>query len=253
MPTGPSLPDTERTSQRLLVKLDSGSVPIDVHSIARLWTGLSIIEEDIDGPGYLLPLGSLGAEIIIRQSDPVERKRFTIAHELGHWVLGITCERKTGKFEQPAGLRHDTIERWCDAFAASFLVPRQLLVEYFRGIDDQLLATHLLAAPRHFRVSEDAMFLHTYEVLRMRIAYFEPRSSKILRAFVPDAIAAQMERAISLPSIRDWLHLETFAQKIEVDSTWFTCCWNRLSRSGRSLIVLNPLSRSKPPISRPTP
>jgi Zn-dependent peptidase ImmA (M78 family) len=242
VPSESLLPDPERTSQRLLVKMATGAIPVDVYEATRLWAGLSIIEEDIDGPGYLLPLGKLGSEIIVRQADPIERKRFTIAHELGHWVLGITCERKTGEFSQPPGLRHDVIEKWCDTFAATFLVPREILIDYFRDVHDPLIATHLLAAPKRFRVSEEAMFLRAYEVLGMRIAYFEPGSAKITRAFVPETVIPEIERALSLPDIRSWLHLDALALRVRIDSARFICCWSTLRGSRRVLLVLAPCS-----------
>jgi hypothetical protein len=61
-----SLLDPENTSRRLLEKIGVDSIPIDVHGIEKVWKGLTIVEEEIDGPGYLLPLGKIGAEIIVR-------------------------------------------------------------------------------------------------------------------------------------------------------------------------------------------
>lgn len=240
MRTETSLPDPERTSERLLEKMGVNRIPIDVHDVARLWTGLSIIEENIDGPGYLLPLGRLGGEIIVREADSVERKRFTIAHEVGHWVLGKTCERKMGEFRQPAGLRHEVIEKWCDTFAASFLIPRQTLINYFQDVHEPLLVAHLRAAPKHFRVSEEAMFFRAYEVLGMRIAYFETKSVQVTRAFVPDAMIAEVERALLSSDVRNWLHLDALAIKIRIGSTRFSCCWSTLRGSGRGLLLLTP-------------
>jgi hypothetical protein len=236
----PSLPDPERTSQRLLVKMEGHRIPVDVHGVTKVWAGLSIVEEEIDGPGYLLPLGKIGGEIIVRGRDPIERKRFTIAHEVGHWVLGMTCERKAGEFRQPAGIRRDVIEKWCDAFAASFLVPRQMLIDHFRGVHGALLVTHLGAAPKQFRVSDEAMFLRVYEVLGMRVAYFDVRTKKITRAFVPDTAVADLERMLASPEVSDYLYLDALALTTRVGSAKFVCSWRGARKSGSALLVLAP-------------
>lgn len=47
----------------------------------------------------------------------VARKRFTALHELGHLILQLRD-----------GLDYDTIEKICDAFAATMLLPKQLLI-----------------------------------------------------------------------------------------------------------------------------
>jgi hypothetical protein len=238
----PSLPDPGRTSQRLLNKIGNEGIPVDVYAVSKIWENLSILEESIDGPGYLLPLGKLGAEIIVRQADPVERRRFTIAHEVGHWVLGITCEQKTGEFRQPTGVRSDLVEKWCDAFAASFLIPSNRLIEYFTGVDDFVLVRHILNAPKRFRVSEETMFLRTYEVLGIRIVYVQCDSSspRITRSFVPRELVPEIETVIASPDVRELLWSEGFSSRMKVGVADFLCCWSRLPDSSKNILVLNP-------------
>ena len=238
------LPDPERTSQRLLEKMGVDRVPVDVHGVSKVWAGLSIVEENIDGPGYLLPLGKIGAEIVVRGADPVERKRFTIAHEVGHWVLGITCESKGGKFRQPPGVRHDVVEKWCDRFAVSLLVPRETLVNHFEDVHQAGLVAHVAAAPKRFRVSEEAMFLRLHEVLGMRIAYFDIGSKRITRAFVPDSAVPEMEQSLSPPDVREHLHFDALALPVAIGPAKYFCCWRKLNHSGGALLVLRPRPES---------
>lgn len=215
---------------------------MDVYAVTRVWENLSILEQSIDGPGYLLPLGKLGAEIIVRQEDPIERRRFTIAHEVGHWVLGITCEQKTGEFRQPTGLRSDLIEKWCDAFAASFLIPRNRLIDYFTGVDDSVLIRHLLNAPKRFRVSEEAMFLRTHEVLGTRIAYLQcdSISPRITRSFVPRELVPEIEAVLASADVRELLWSDGFSVRMRLGAADFVCCWSRLPDSSKNILVLNP-------------
>jgi len=219
---------------------------VDVQNVRKLWTNLSIIEENIDGPGYLLPLGKLGAEIIVRQADSLERKRFTIAHEVGHWTLGITCERKLGEFQQPTGVKRELVEKWCDLFAASFLVPRESIADYFRGVHEALLVTRLARAPKHFKVSEEAMFIRMYDVLGIRIAYIdiEARTIRVTRAFVPESVVPEIEKVLMAPEIQDLLGLKTFASKVKVGAARFTCGWGPSPDSRHTLLLLLPCDAS---------
>lgn len=238
----PSLPDPGAISERLLSKIGTEVIPIDVYAVTKFWDNLSILEESIDGPGYLLPLGKLGAEIIVRQADPIERRRFTIAHEVGHWVLGIACEQKTGEFHQPTGVRSDVVEKWCDAFAASFLIPRKMLIEYFSGVDDCALARHLLNAPKRFKVSEEAMFLRTYEVLGTRVAFVEGNSTcpRIARSFVPRELLPELEMVLASADVRELLRSDGFNLRMRLGTADFVCCGSRLRNSSKNLLALNP-------------
>src|SRR4051794_19048821 len=129
------LPNPDQLCRRILERAEIGHPPVDLARIVGIWKNLSTVEEDLDGSGYLLPLGRLGGEIVLNRSDPEERRRFTIAHELGHWVLGIICEKKYGEFQQPPGVARAALEKWCDAFATSLLMPPELVRSWLPGRD----------------------------------------------------------------------------------------------------------------------
>jgi hypothetical protein len=74
------LPDPAVAAEKLLAKAGITSPPVDLSKIASIWPNLFIVEQELDGSGYLLPVGELGAEILINNVDREERKRFTIAH-----------------------------------------------------------------------------------------------------------------------------------------------------------------------------
>lgn len=96
--------------------------------------------------------------IIVYGSESPGAQAFTLSHEIGHLVLqksGISGAR-----------RRDTpyaVERWCDRFAASFLMPRDALrgilgptvIPAPQNITDQQLS--FMAA--RFRVSQHAMLI----------------------------------------------------------------------------------------------
>src|SRR5438132_1516663 len=64
-------------------------IPVPVESIAEDLLGLRIEHTDMDCSGMLLPtqrLIRLRAAEAPRNEYPLRRYRFTIAHELGHWI-----------------------------------------------------------------------------------------------------------------------------------------------------------------------
>lgn len=86
--------------------------------------------------------------IVYNSANPIVRQRFTLAHELGHCLLGHTRNNR------PISLAsNDPTEFEANQFAAELLMPRdQLLTDIKVGIQD----ASALAA--RYQVSEDAMW-----------------------------------------------------------------------------------------------
>ncbi len=59
-------------------------------------------------------------------NDPWCRRRFTIAHEIGHLKFDTLCNKHTES--------QSIIEQECNVFAAELLMPRELLKEDFKKI-----------------------------------------------------------------------------------------------------------------------
>lgn len=153
----------ERIDLRVTVLLDrfyehfpSDELPIPVDSIAVDLLGLTVEEDDdLEVSGMLAPIEHQiwlnGREA--RQSSG--RRRFTLAHELGHWI----CQYEQGQIE-PRYCRSDEIgvgagrklEREANAFAAQLLMPEPLVR---REAGELKVNVHALA--RRFDVSVPAM------------------------------------------------------------------------------------------------
>ncbi len=173
-----TLPNPDQLSQRLLKRVELSDPPVNLKSVLAVWKNLSVVEEDLDGSGYLLPLGRLGAEIVINRNDREERRRFTIAHELGHWVLGLVCEKKYGEFQQPPGVARVALEKWCDAFATNLLMPADLVSSWLPALDQPLLIDAILRASEVFGVSEEAFFIRVWELQGVQVARFRQDSRR---------------------------------------------------------------------------
>jgi hypothetical protein len=97
-----------------------------------------------------------------------ERRRFTIAHELGHFILhrsqrpSFSCDKES-VYSGADTIR--TIEREADDFASNLLMPGDLLREW---ISDQRIDLHVLSAiAQRFEVS--------FEALCIRFIKFTPQ------------------------------------------------------------------------------
>jgi Zn-dependent peptidase ImmA (M78 family) len=99
--------------------------------------------------------------IVLRAGEPEARQRFTLAHELGHWV----CQVKAG-YEAPVYCRdvdvsqaaNRTLEREANVFAAELLMPEPAVREEWPKAES---ATELAS---WFGVSEDAMSWRLYNI-----------------------------------------------------------------------------------------
>jgi Zn-dependent peptidase ImmA (M78 family) len=110
--------------RRYLDTFGGADLPVPVESIAEDLLGLEVERVQLPCSGMLLP----SERRILVNADEVEtRRRFTIAHELGHWV----CQCLEGESE-PVYCRAEDVgldpqakarEREANVFAAELLMP----------------------------------------------------------------------------------------------------------------------------------
>jgi hypothetical protein len=144
-PTPPAMPtptarerarDARGEARQFLQKHKVTTIPVDVERLAR-------------AEGFTLDRGPLGDDdgevvgrrITVNSDHSHARQRFTIAHELGHFVM----DSEHGADEHS--------ERQADVFAGALLIPRDILRREFADEKDpETLA-------RRFRVSREAMWI----------------------------------------------------------------------------------------------
>src|SRR5205085_8276692 len=72
--------------------------------------------------------------IVVAQKFKVEWRRFTAAHEIGHWILHpsvVSLRERPLTGAERANPSRPAEEREADIFAAELLMPRKVLTEYF--------------------------------------------------------------------------------------------------------------------------
>lgn len=156
-------------AERLAEKFGSGVRPIDVKSIADA-LGLKVVEADLGADvSGLLVTNEAEASICVNTLEPGPRQRFTIAHEIGHFVLrhqfepGEHVHVDKGNFISQRGMRAsaglDPKEIEANQFAACLLMPskplRERITELVNG--GHLLDQQVADLAHDFDVSEQAM------------------------------------------------------------------------------------------------
>ncbi len=128
----------------ILSRVVSG-VPVDVHMVTEE-CGASVSEEDLEDSvsGFLVIKDGNGIIGVNRRHHP-NRKRFTIAHELGHYLLhrdaaSVFVDATPVFFRDEVsseGTRLQEIE--ANTFAAELLMPAEILRQ---RVGDQLIDIH---------------------------------------------------------------------------------------------------------------
>jgi Zn-dependent peptidase ImmA (M78 family) len=173
----PSFPNVEEVCEQLLEAVGHTRPPTDLTAVCSLWPDLEVDEEDLDKEGYLIPLGNLGAEILIRRKDPFTRKKFTLAHELGHWTLanltaGKVSFGRTNSESLTIRTEHKTRspeEAWCNKFAASLLMPVRDIRSYLNGVGEGNLPEKISEGHLIFKVAEEAFLSRVRETTPISI------------------------------------------------------------------------------------
>jgi Zn-dependent peptidase ImmA (M78 family) len=142
--------------------------PVDVERIAKR-LGLKVVDFDLgeDISGLLISKGD-STVIAVQENDHPNRKRFTIAHEIGHYHLrhqfepGEHVHVDRGHLIMPRNSRSsegtDRKEIEANQFAACLLMPSKLLMRSIKALKvGSLCDDHVEELANEFEVSEQAM------------------------------------------------------------------------------------------------
>jgi Zn-dependent peptidase ImmA (M78 family) len=139
MATRPTTQDPEAAAVNLLKavwspKLSEAQLPIDPVFVANR-LGISVYDAGIDNSvsGMLVKRAGSDPIIYLNAQDSSNRRRFTCAHEIGHYVKRASDNEESFEYVDRRDGRSswgtDPEERYANSFAASLLIPRDLVVD----------------------------------------------------------------------------------------------------------------------------
>jgi Zn-dependent peptidase ImmA (M78 family) len=160
--------DPVRLAEAIVEQLPDLSKPIPVREIAAAIDIYEIREEMLDGleGGLIVPEDKSEGAILVHKDRPETRKRYTIAHEIGHYVNpwhksdspeGFRCRPKDMAVERfapndPAA----KMEVQANQFAAELLMPKAQVDQFLRGLAGADIAHVIRMADNRFNVSREA-------------------------------------------------------------------------------------------------
>ncbi|MEU9887881.1 XRE family transcriptional regulator [Sphaerisporangium sp. NPDC051011] len=139
-----------------------------VESFGLLAFSLDLGPKVIDG-GYVR-LGSVGVALVNGAAD-TGRRRFTLAHELGHHLLADEYTTEFGLGTAPADR-----EALINAFAVHFLLPRTSVIRRWKQLSQELEdpRSRLVVLAAEYRVSWTAVVSHARTLELISRNQFEP-------------------------------------------------------------------------------
>jgi hypothetical protein len=169
-------PRAHAVRERYLATFGGPELPVPVEAIAEDLLGLRVEEAwDLACSGMLLPAErrivlNAREKAFGRDAPPLRRFRFTIAHEIGHWV----CHCLEGRAPDPepsycrpvdlTDASDRVLEREANVFAAELLMPEPAVREAWAELVAQshTPAEAVAACARRFDVSPTAMQWRLY-------------------------------------------------------------------------------------------
>lgn len=152
----------EAAEQTIASYWQAGQFPVDPYRIAER-LGLTVVESHLDDDisGMVVKLPGRDAEILLEEDDSQERKTFSCAHELGHWMERTMLSSMPKDFaiiEKRGGPR-DAHEFYADEFAGNLLMPTHAIERWVSTHSSVGTANghiDLLAIAKEFGVSVSA-------------------------------------------------------------------------------------------------
>ena len=131
-------------------------LPVPVDAIAGDLLGLHVEEDEIGCSGLLVPAERC---VVLNAAEPPARRRFTLAHEVGHWVCQVLEGHRAPLYCRDVDVSEAAdrqLEREANVFAAELLMPKPAVREAWSG--------SIPECAQMFGVSEEAMHWRLFNI-----------------------------------------------------------------------------------------
>jgi Zn-dependent peptidase ImmA (M78 family) len=161
--------DIEKYAERLLAELGINEMPIPVNKIAEhAGCQVKAFDDDKDGVSGVFMVNNSIPMIGYNSNQSPVRQRFTIAHELGHFILHshndpkeVYVDHNTFPLfrDENSSTGASIVEQQANAFAAALLMPERLITEEVKNLNLDLTdeSAELTELAKKFNVSIMAM------------------------------------------------------------------------------------------------
>ena len=161
-PVSPALKDKMPSSPSAVIAEFTDDIPVDLDAMAdRL--GIPVfydhaLPNDVSGKISRDKRAKAGFEITIHANDSDGRRRFTLAHEIAHYVLHRDLIDHLVDNAMYRSNLSSQFERQANHYAAKILLPAEAVRKQFKEIPNTLILAY------RFKVSERAMKIRVSEL-----------------------------------------------------------------------------------------
>jgi Zn-dependent peptidase ImmA (M78 family) len=154
----------EELTEKILKEANCFTVPVNVKKCV-IENGIKLQEVELEGEvsGFFV-IKEKTPHIGINKFDPEKRKRFTMAHEFGHYVLHskdiplFVDKTEKALYRNVESSTGEIIrEREANSFAAALLMPKRLLKREIENCEIDFIESITDFLAKKFHVSEKAM------------------------------------------------------------------------------------------------
>jgi Zn-dependent peptidase ImmA (M78 family) len=160
-----SLLKIEREAEKVLKNLPGDTCPTPIEAIIKSFDIMVGHAGSDEYSGILIRKSDKKVLMGLNSSEPYHRQRFTMAHELGHFILHQTKTAFVDKkisvdYRGNHSYSNSVREAQANIFAAALLMPRQRIIDDFNQIITSkkiFLEDQLIELASKYYVSKDAM------------------------------------------------------------------------------------------------
>jgi Zn-dependent peptidase ImmA (M78 family) len=152
--------DIEKKAKELLIAYGLYKVPVDIFSLVKkIGIDIRTAEFTNDNIAGTILKKNKDLKIIVNKNDFAERQRFTIAHELGHYLLHFENKPNSIYVEMHRSEVKNIEETEANYFASALLMDEDLIKREFKKVIKMRFpeATTIAVMANLFKVSLTAM------------------------------------------------------------------------------------------------
>jgi len=120
--------------------------PVDIEKLAHFLGVQRIVQVDFARTDACLLPGRNGHTILVKETSSQRRRRFSIAHELGHILLGASSIKLRGHILDKSNDKLNKEEQLCNQIAAELLMPEPLFRQEIIGKEPCIATIEELAS-----------------------------------------------------------------------------------------------------------
>ncbi len=145
------LQTVENTTENMIFKiLGNVFAPINIESMINK-LDIDIIEQNLNIAAVgKIEINSSQAKIFLNTKETdIYKKRFTLAHELGHWHLYHIENKTVAVTEYSNNMQDEAKEVYANAFASSILVPKRIFKNVLQSTRDLSTLMQIFQVPKN--------------------------------------------------------------------------------------------------------